>query len=66
MVQSHVIQLIVGVLGATTLGVILGALFAIHKLKEKTEEVKKHRIEVETVRRSSSDRRDSGMMPAHR
>jgi uncharacterized integral membrane protein len=64
MVQTHVIQLIVGFFGATTLGVIIGSLLAIRKLKEKTEEVKKHRIEVEISR--SSKEHDSGMMAAHR
>jgi hypothetical protein len=64
MVQSHVIQIIVGVFGVTTLSVIMASLLAIRKLKEKTEEVKKHRIEVEISR--SEQKHDSGMMPAHR
>ncbi|MDW5266473.1 MULTISPECIES: hypothetical protein [Acidobacteriaceae] len=64
MVQTHIIQLIVGVLGFATLGVIVGSLLAIRKLKEKTEEVKKHRIEVEISR--SEHKHDSDMMPAHR
>jgi hypothetical protein len=68
MVQSHVIQAIVGVFSATTLGVIIGSLIAIWKLKAKTEEVKKDRIEVEIRRAAQQEKpqHESGMMAAHR
>jgi hypothetical protein len=64
MVQSHVLQVIVGVMGSATFGVIVGSLIAIYKLKKKTENVKKRREEIEIAR--SSQTRDSGMMVAHR